>query len=77
MYEYHVQICFDPKIYRNCFHIIFFKIYVLIYSLNVFQQLAKEALVLYEFTISELNITIKIVPGAAEPLPLFADYIES
>jgi hypothetical protein len=76
-YEYHVQVCFDLKNYKHCFHIIFFKIYVLIYSFNVFQQLAKEALALYESTISELNITIKIVPEGAEPLPLFADYIES
>jgi hypothetical protein len=37
--------------------------------------LAKEALALYESTISELNISIKIVPEGAEPLPLFADYM--
>ena len=54
-----------------------FKNYVLIYSFDVFQELDKEALVFYESTIFELNITIKIAPEAAEPLPLFADYIES
>ena len=53
-----------------------FKNYVLIYSFDVFQKLDKEALVLYEFTISELNITIKIAREATKPLPLFADYIE-
>ena len=54
-----------------------FKNYVLSYSFNVFQELDKEAFVLYESTISELNITIKIAPEVAEPLPLFVDYIES
>jgi len=39
--------------------------------------LAKEALRLYESTISELNITIKIAPDTAKFLPLFADYVES
>ena len=36
-----------------------FENYILIYSLNVFQELDKEAFVLYESTISELNITTK------------------
>ena len=54
-----------------------FKNYVLIYSFNVFQELDKEALLLYESTIFELMITIKIAPEAAKPLPLFANYIES
>jgi hypothetical protein len=39
--------------------------------------LAKEALALYDSTISELNIIIKIAPETVEPLPLFADYVES
>ncbi len=54
-----------------------FKNYILIYSFNVFQELDKEALVLYESTIYELNITIKVAHEATKPLPLFADYIES
>ena len=65
---------------NNCNHYLlvlfvqYFCSYLFFFS---FQQLAKEALALYESTISELNITIKIAPETAEPLPLFTDYVES
>ena len=42
-----------------------------------FNSWIKKFLFFYGFTISELNITIKITPEAAEPLPFFAGYIES
>ena len=42
-----------------------------------FQELAKEALALYESTIFELNITIKIASETAELLQVFADNVES
>ena len=76
-YEYHVQIYFDQKNYKNNFHIVFIKIYVFNYSFNVFKHLAKEVFALYESTISKLNITIKSASDAGESLPLFANYIES
>ena len=53
-----------------------FNIFVLICFL-FFQELAKEVVALYKFTISELNITIKIAPETVEHLPLFTDYVES
>ena len=52
-------------------------LFVLIFSFFSSQQLGKEALVLNESTIFELNITIKITSETAEPLPLFVDYVES
>ena len=39
--------------------------------------MAKETLALYESTIFELNITIKIASETAEPLLFFVDYVES
>lgn len=39
-----------------------------------FQQLAKEALVLYDSTIYEINVTIKVDLIASDPLPTSDGY---
>ena len=75
-YEYLVEVCFYMNNCNYYFHIICIR-YFFAYLFFLFQQLAKEALALYESTIFALNITIKIAPETVEPLSLFADYVES
>ena len=66
--------CFSLNNCNHYLHFLFVQNFC--FDFFFFQQLTKEALALYESTISELNIIIKIDHETTEHLPLLADYVE-